>query len=339
MPSNNIKIIFAILAIIIIILIFPSTTIAFSVHGQIANPKNALWTSGKPSPVSKMESAYATIDYKIYIIAGYGETGKRNKNSVEVYDAKTDTWNTTGAAPLLVNVNHAAAAAYNGKIYLAGGFLDNKVLSDKLFIYDPVKNKWQEGKTMPTARGALAAAFINGILYAVGGQSSSSSPQILATNEAYDPISNMWTSKAPMPTARHHAGSAVVDGKLYVIGGRVNGISHTININVNEMYDPENDRWITLEPMPSKRSGISAAASVNNSSIYVFGGEEPSKTFNNNEKYDTKSNKWTSEPPMLTPRHGLGAVAIDDDKIYVIGGGPEPGLSVSNVNEIFHIVR
>src|SRR5919197_6297339 len=101
MPSNNIKLILA-LFFIVIILIFPSITIAFSVHAQTVNPKNAVWTSGKPSPVSKMESAYATIDYKIYIIAGYGETGKRNKNSVEVYDAKTDTWNTTGAAPLLV---------------------------------------------------------------------------------------------------------------------------------------------------------------------------------------------------------------------------------------------
>jgi hypothetical protein len=40
--------------------------------------------------------------------------------------------------------------------------------------------------------------------------------------------------------------------------------------------------------------------------------------------------------PMPTARHGLAAVAIGD-KIYVIGGAPEPGLSVTNVNEIFHI--
>jgi hypothetical protein len=31
-----------------------------------------------------------------------------------------------------------------------------------------------------------------------------------------------------------------------------------------------------LEPMPSERSGIAAAFLVNGSSIYVFGGEEPS---------------------------------------------------------------
>ncbi|MDQ3854200.1 MAG: kelch repeat-containing protein, partial [Thermoproteota archaeon] len=85
------------------------------------------------------------------------------------------------------------------------------------------------------------------------------------------------------------------------------------------------------------RSGIAATSPVNGSSIYVFGGEEPSKTFNNNEKYDVESNTWTSEPPMPTARHGLAVVYAEDDRIYVIGGGPQPGLSVSSANEIFHV--
>ena len=326
MPSNNIKIIFALLAIVII-LIFPSITIAFSVHAQTVNPKNAVWTSGKPSPVSKMESAYARIDDKIYIIAGYGETGKRNKNSVEVYDAKTDTWNTSGVAPLPVNVNHAAAVAYNGKIYLAGGFLDNKILSDKLFIYDPVENKWQEGKSMPTARAAATAQFIDGILYVVGGTAN----KPLNNNEAYDPKTDTWTEKAPMLTARQHLASAAVDGKLYAIAGRTAGKSS--NLNNNEAYDPKTDTWKQLAPIPTARGGIAAA--VVNGNIYVFGGEAPDKTFNNNEKYDPKTNTWTEEPPMPTARHGLAAIAIGS-KIYVIGGGPEPDISFAKVNEIFN---
>ncbi len=53
--------------------------------------------------------------------------------------------------------------------------------------------------------------------------------------------------------------------------------------NVNEMYDPKMDLWITLNSMPSERSGISAT-SINNATIYVFGGENMTKTYNNNEK-------------------------------------------------------
>ena len=188
---------------------------------------------------------------------------------------------------------------------------------------------------MPTARGALNVNFINGTLYAIGG----SSDRPLNSNEAYDPSSDTWASKASMPTARHHAVSAIVNGNIFVIGGRISGSLE--NISINEAYDPEQDKWIiNLEAMPSKRSGIAAAAvssPVNNSDIYVFGGEEPSKTFDNNEKYDAKTNKWTSEPPMPTARHGLASVYIQDNKIYVIGGGPQPGLSVSGANEIFHV--
>ena len=139
-----------------------------------------------------------------------------------------------------------------------------------------------------------------------------------------------------MPTtAREHLTSSVVNGKLYVIGGRSNGMS--FNVDANEVYDPASNKWTTLEPMPSKRGGLTSAAAVN-SSIYVFGGEQPEGTFNNNEKFDTTSNKWTSEKSMPTARHGLAAVSFDN-KIYVIGRGPQPGGSGSSVNEVFHIVK
>jgi N-acetylneuraminic acid mutarotase len=181
---------------------------------------------------------------------------------------------------------------------------------------------------MPTARGALTAVFIDGILYAFGGEGEN---RIMDTNEAYNSKTKTWILKSSMPTARHHAASAVVDGNVYVIGGRIEGSLTITNVNVNEMYDVKTDIWSTLDPMPSERSGI-GAASINNT-IYVFGGEDVTKIYNNNEKYYIKDNKWESKEPLPTARHGLSAVSVND-KIYVIGGGPEPGLSVTNVNEI-----
>jgi N-acetylneuraminic acid mutarotase len=293
---------------------------------QQQSTKNT-WTAGAPSPIAKMESAYSSIDGKIYIIAGYGETGKRNKNSVEVYDAKNNSWSTS-AAPVPVNLNHASAASYNGKIYVIGGYLDNKIPSNRLFIYDPSKNLWQEGKSMPTPRAALAAQFIGGMLYAVGGTSTGP----LSVNEAYDPATDAWTEKAPMPTARQHVASAVVDGKLYVIGGRTAGKGS--NLADTEAYDPKTNTWSKLAPMPTSRGGIAAAAV--NGNIYVFGGEAPTQTFDNNQKYDPITNSWTEETPMPTARHGLAAVAFGTN-IYVIGGGPNPDISFANVNQIFHV--
>ena len=186
---------------------------------------------------------------------------------------------------------------------------------------------------MPTARGSINANFVNGILYVIGGYGSS---EIVDVNEAYDPLSDKWTFRASMPTPRHHAASVVVDDQIFVIGGRTVGLYPIVNTNINERYDPDEDKWTTLQPMPSKRSGISGA-SLNNTSaaIYVFGGENLTNTYNNNEKYEVKIDKWQLQTPLPTPRHGLGAASVDD-KIYVIGGGPDSGLSVTDVNEIFN---
>jgi N-acetylneuraminic acid mutarotase len=319
-----------VIRITILFLLLVAFVLPISVAQTTTATTESFWTAGAPMSTPRTEVTAAVIKGDIYVIGGFDESGQVT-DIVEVYDIANNTW--TKAAPLPEPLHHTAAASYDDKIYVVGGYTAPWSPTNKLFIYDPVQNKWQEGKLMPTARGALNVNFINGTLYAIGG----SSDRPLNSNEAYDPSSNTWTSKALMPTARHHAGSAVVDGKIFVIGGRVSGSLE--NIAVNEAYDPEQDIWIiNLEAMPSKRSGIAAAASpLNSSNIYVFGGEEPSKTFNNNEKYDAMTNKWTSEPAMPTARHGLAAIYPEGDKIYVIGGGPKPGLSVSGANEIFHV--
>jgi N-acetylneuraminic acid mutarotase len=317
----------AVLFLLIIIFVLP-----ISIAQLSTATTEPFWTDGAAMPTPRTEVTGAILKDDIYVIGGFDETGQVT-GVVEVYNITNNTW--TKATSLPEPLHHTAAASYNGKIYVVGGYTATGSPSNKLFIYDPVWDKWQEGKPMPTARGALNVNFINGTLYAIGGASD----RPLNSNEAYDASRDTWTSKALMPTARHHAGSAVVDGKIFVIGGRISGSLE--NISVNEAYDPEQDKWITnLEDMPSTRSGIAGAASPVNSSsnIYVFGGEEPSKTFNNNEKYDAKTNKWTIEPPMPTARHGLAAaVFTEGNKIYVIGGGPQPGLSVSGANEIFYV--
>lgn len=239
-------------------------------------------------------------------------------------------------APLPIGMNHVGVTSYNGKIYAVGGTHENGY-SNKLFIYDPIEDKWREGKSMPGARTALTVNFIQGKLYAVGGVDEVHN--VVNTNLMYDPGSDTWTERAPMPTARHHLTSSVVDGKLYVIGGRLlgNGIPRPINeglsnFNDNEMYDPVNNTWTQLEQMPSKRSGMASASIGKN--IYVFGGQKVNGTFENNEKFDTEKNIWSTEIPLPTPRLGSEAVSNKND-IYVIGG--KTWYHIGGEVEIFHV--
>jgi len=278
-------------------------------------------------PTARSEITATNIGDDIYVIGGFVGSGDAS-DVAEVYNVKNNSWKSIASLPQALH--HSAVASHDGKIYVVGGFISREwIPTNQLFIYDPIKNQWTEGNSMPTPRGALNALFVNGTLYAIGGQDGDTTLNI---NEAYDPLRDTWIPKAPMPTARHHAASTTVDNKIYVTGGRIAGSSPLVNVNVNEMYDTEKEKWTQIESMPSKRSGI-AAATINNS-FFVFGGEDPTRTFGNNEKYDIENGKWTSLESMPTSRHGLAAVSIGN-KIFVIGGGPEPGLSVSNANEIY----
>lgn len=307
------------------------------------NSNSSYWEIGPNMSNARNELAAVLLDNKIYVIGGEDiAAGGNQKDTLEVYDIVNGKWLENKTAQMPASLDHTAAATYDGKIYVVGGFHERKTPTDKLYIYDPKKNEWDEGTPLPSARGALTADFINGTLYAIGGLNSSHIPT--NTNEAYDPKTNTWTTKSPMPTARHHISSAVIDGKLFVVGGRIlgNGVMSEdmdealSNFDRNEVYDPQSDSWEIREPMLVKRSGFTAAA--HNGNMYVFGGEGIGEVYDSVEKYDPVSNGWTFEEPLPTGRMGLEAVAVDA-KIYVIGGQliDQSGLVPLNVNEILHV--
>jgi hypothetical protein len=317
---------------------------------QLTNSGESFWSNGPDLPSNITGHQAVVLEDKIYLIGGVDLLEGGKTEMVRVFDITSNQWSI--APPLPTPLDHTAATTDGSRIYVVGGFPGTgpRQPSDRLFIYDPKTNEWQEGKRMSEPRAALTADFINGLLYAVGGLNSSHIP--VATNEVYDPMSNSWSETTPMPTARHHHTSAVANGQLYIIGGRILGnggveVKNAIgevsnipnaltNLNDNEKFDPVNKTWSIQEQMPMKRSNMAAEVSPVNGNIYVFGGESLTGGYNITEKYDTKANKWSSEPDMPTPRLDMEAVAIDN-KIYVSGGKTDLKQAYTNKVEILNI--
>ena len=69
---------------------------------------------------------------------------------------------------------------------------------------------------MPSRRGGLGSAALNGTIHAFGGESCSG---VFADHAVYDPVADQWIGAPALPTARHGLGVAAVGGKIYVIGG------------------------------------------------------------------------------------------------------------------------
>lgn len=178
-------------------------------------------------------------------------------------------------------------------------------------------NTWTTKADMPTGRGGLAAAEINGKLYAVGGINS-------GVLQVYDPQTNSWMSRASMPTARGFLAAAAIDGKLYAVGGIYFGTIH----NALEVYDPQTDTWTSKTSMPTARGSLAVVAI--DGKLYAIGGTNGSGSQNNKlEVYDPQTDTWTTKADMPTVRSGLAAAAIDG-KLYVVGG-VSLGVGINNL--------
>src|SRR2546422_970813 len=106
---------------------------------------------------------------------------------------------------------------------------------------------------MPTERGEVGAAVVDGTIYVVGAYSGATD-----ATEAYDPATDTWPPDlAPIPTPREHLAATVLDGRIHVIGGRSPALSMTGT--THEVYDPIANAWTTAAALPTGRSGIGAA--------------------------------------------------------------------------------
>src|SRR5262249_11327024 len=118
--------------------------------------------------------------------------------------------------------------------------------------------------------------------------------------------------------------AVVIGNKIYVPGGRLASGAPT---NVFEVYDPQNNLWATLKPLPQPRSGY-ALATVEGK-LYLFGGWDGASYRGEVWQYNPDDDEWSERSPMPTPRAFAGAAALES-QIYVVGGENKDGALTVN---------
>ncbi len=284
------------------------------------------WTTLAPMPTPRQEVAVAALDGAVWVIGGFGPRAEP-VGTVEVYDPATNRWR--ARPPLPVALHHAAAAVVDHRLFVVGGYEGGRVRwtpSQTVFEWDGERSSWGTRAAMPTARGALAVAVLDGRVHALGG----SGDGLSAAHEIYDPASNRWRGATPMPTARDHLAAVAFQGRIWALGGRTSFLG--TQFDAVEVYDPATDIWRPAPVLPTARGGLAAAALADR--ILVFGGEAPLRIFNAVEMYEIAGQRWVSKAPMPTPRHGIGA-AVVGGRVYIAGGGTEPGYAATTANEAY----
>jgi N-acetylneuraminic acid mutarotase len=231
---------------------------------EVYDPTTDTWTTKTPMPAARSDASGAVIDGKLYVVGGNNSAHNQKVTTLEVYDPVNDTWTTKTS--MSSPRSNPGVVAMDGKLYVAGGCTGwCAPVTNVLEVYDPASNTWTTKASMPTGRGSTDVAAVNGLLYFMGGCCGSTSEQsalMAETNEAYNPVTNTWTAKA-----QHLVGAANT-------AGSINGKIYVAKADATEVYDPANDTWVSLTPMPTARQ--SAVGGIINGKFYVAGGYIPS---------------------------------------------------------------
>jgi N-acetylneuraminic acid mutarotase len=233
----------------------------------------------------------------------------------------------TALAPMLSGQGEAAAAALDGKIYLAGGYDTHRALQ----IYDTATGAWTAGPLLPAGTDNAGAIAYGGKLYFVGGEAA-------VRLQIYDPAANSWSAGPALPSPRFSSSVELIDAQVHVAGGWSFDRSNNVSIATHDAWDLAAGSWITGKA-PMKTARNHAVSGVIGGKLYVVGGRGPgheaedASNLASVEAYDPAADAWTDLAPLPTPRSG-GAAAVLDGKLYVLGGGL-PGNTVYKTIERF----
>jgi DNA-binding CsgD family transcriptional regulator len=186
---------------------------------------------------------------------------------------------------------------------------------------------WRALAPMTLARSRFALAVTPaGALYAIAGETNGG---ITGAVEYYDPATDQWT---PLPTSKptrvSNVSAATIDDWIYVPGGWTAEGQPTALV---EAYNPADDTWRQVAPLPRPLSGYALAAY--DGRLYVFGGKDDRGYINATYIYDPRQDRWQEGKQMPTRRAYVAAATLGSS-IYLVGG--YDGEREQSSCEIYH---
>uniref|UniRef100_A0A8C1N2F0 Kelch repeat and BTB (POZ) domain containing 11 n=1 Tax=Cyprinus carpio TaxID=7962 RepID=A0A8C1N2F0_CYPCA len=160
-------------------------------------------------------------------------TSFEDNHMIYSYNKSSKDWHTLTVMPEDINTRGCGICTMYNYLFVAGGIRgtgEKSKVSDRVFCYNPITDRWSEVRPMNQARSQLKLVSMDGNLYAIGGE-------CLFTVEKYDPRMDRWMSVAPLPkgafAVAHEA--TTCNGELYVSGGSL--FYRLLK------YDPKRDEW------------------------------------------------------------------------------------------------
>ncbi len=154
---------------------------------------------------------------RIHVMGGYHQAVPQDTHFV--YDIGAGSWST--AAPLPRKVFGAAAASWNGKIYLAGGAVTlSDGTTDEVDVYDIATDTWAVlPARMPLRTERAASVQAGRYLYLLGGADDLGPPVNYKQTQRLDLVTGTWSMGPPLPRESVSSAMAATGTAVYLISG------------------------------------------------------------------------------------------------------------------------
>lgn len=227
------------------------------------------WNIETPLPTNVMNLAAVTVGRKVYVLGGYNSQSFSRLADCLVFDMDNpgSGWQSISNLPA-ARMDHAAAAV-DGKIYVAGGFGTDGGTGCKKTVwrYDTARPSggWTSISNLPAVRANLGMTALDGRLYVVGGMDMSA----FDTVWEYNPCNpeKGWTALSALPQNRSSLGLYACRGRLFAMGGRDGSLYDQVY-----QYDPTKpgDGWMHATDLPIVLEEFGAATLEDE--MFVVGG-------------------------------------------------------------------
>lgn len=295
-------------------------------NGFAVNPLS--WQSKASASPGREEAQSLVYNDRLYVLGGYvaGFTATRR---VDRYDLATNSWTRMNDMP--DPITHAAVARDGNNFWFVGGFLGSFGSGtqppgiDTVYIYHANTDTWSQGPSLPVEHGAGGAAIVGRNLYFFSGADRT---RTFDRAESYvlnldDPNAG-WRRIPDLPVARNHLGGVSVNGQVYAIGGQLGLEDEGVSIRDCHRYDPNNETWHPIAPLPRALSHFTASTVIFDRYIITVGGENPHNVAQAFVfAYDTVRDKWSRLTDLPGPRRA-GVAGIIGTKLVQSTGYDRP---------------
>lgn len=179
--------------------------------------------------------------------------------------------------------------------------------------------QWQVTATSPlSARVGVAAAWVDGEFYLVGGREDATSGQVFSDSAAYDPDSDTWTSLPQAPMQVVATTPLVLGARLYVLG--TDPASDEARF---ACFDTVTRTWQELS-MPTNGVGEGSLVAAGDTIVSVGSPTQPTGVATD-QVFDPSSGTWTDLPADPDgPSEARSAVWADGRLLLFTLGGSAP---------------